>query len=240
MRSVRRILLLGVVVGLLGGPAVAGHIGLPIKWSQLPDMGATGVDIRAEHPLPSGGQVVADDWECTDPRPVIAVRWWGSYLDATYEPTATRHLPFELSFHTGDTTSPPDSTPGPYIKQFVSAQEHFFGVDGVGMGNNVYEYNAYLPDPFEQIVGDVYWLDVELDIGALGWPMNTWGWHNTDMPWRDTAVSSTQTHGGAWVKLDEDMAFELMVVPEPLTGLGMLMAIAGLGRYIQRRRKGAV
>ena len=46
-----------------------------IKWSQPPDVN-TGVIIQSTKEEP----IIADDWECTDPRPVTDVHFWGSYI----------------------------------------------------------------------------------------------------------------------------------------------------------------
>ena len=123
----RKLAMAGLVCVLLGFAqcaAMAGHIDLPVKWSQLPDMGETAFDLRAEHPVADGGQVVADDWMCNSPLPIVAIRWWGSYLNPAYEPTAIRNLPFELSIHTGDSVPPPNSEPGFDPEIFmVTAQE---------------------------------------------------------------------------------------------------------------------
>ena len=53
----------------------------PIKWLQLPDM-ANGINIAS---LPMN-PVVADDFLCTNGRPIQEVHFWGSYLDNPYEP----------------------------------------------------------------------------------------------------------------------------------------------------------
>ena len=45
-----------------------------VKWSQLPDM-EFGVNIQSTEVEP----IIADDWECRDPRPVTDVHFWGSY-----------------------------------------------------------------------------------------------------------------------------------------------------------------
>ena len=49
--------------------------GLDVKWSQPPDM-KYGVNIQSTEEEP----IVADDWNCTDPRPVTDVHFWGSYI----------------------------------------------------------------------------------------------------------------------------------------------------------------
>ena len=53
----------------------------PIKWLQLPDM-ANGFNIGS---LPMD-PVVADDFLCTNGKPIKEVHFWGSYLDNPYEP----------------------------------------------------------------------------------------------------------------------------------------------------------
>ena len=215
----------------------AGHIDLPVKWSQTPDMGLTAYDLRAEHPVVLGGQVVADDWKCTDPNPVVAVRWWGSYLNKAYEPAqgSVQMLPFEMSFHIGDSVPPPNSEPGTqYEVFFVYAQEDWYGLDA--NNNGVWEYNAYLTDPWVQTVGQIYWLDVELDVGRLAWPFYTWGWHNTDKPWGDKTVFSTVGHNGPWNIDCPGQAFELMV-PEPGSLAALALGACGMAGWALRIRR---
>jgi hypothetical protein len=226
-----------VLVALcLCGTAQAGHINLPVKWSQAPDMGVTAYDQRAEHPVQSGGQVLADDFQCLDPNPVVAVRWWGSYLNPAYEPTATRYLPFELAFHTGDSAPPPHSQPGPWTSFYhVQAQEDYFGTDATGQ--KVYEYNAYLPTPFVQQLNGIYWLDCELQLDTINWPFYTWGWHNTNQPWGDHAAYSTVGHNGPWNEDCEGQAFELMVIPEPSALVALSSGLAGLLGLAARKRR---
>lgn len=224
----------GVLMLFCSACSIAGHIDLPVKWSQLPEMGTAAYDLRAEHPIEPGGQIVADDWMCNDPNPIIAVRWWGSYLNPQYEPTAQRYLPFEMSIHVGDTEPPPSSTPGPLDKLFmVSAQEHWYGADANGI--NVYEYNVYI-EPYYQTMDQVYWLDIELDVGSLGWPYYTWGWHNTYQPWGDKTCFSTVSHDGPWNIDCDGQAFELMV-PEPGSFISLTCGALGLAGWMLKRRR---
>lgn len=58
-----------------------------VKWSQLPEMGATGFDYSSEDPLPRTDDLqsrTADDFLCNDPAAVSGVHWWGSYWQAPY------------------------------------------------------------------------------------------------------------------------------------------------------------
>lgn len=229
-----------LVIGLAAGIAQAGHIGLPVKWSQPPDLaGATATVIRAEHPWPAGGQVVADDWMCTDPTPVAALRWWGSYYNVASQPVSPRNLAFEISWHddridsTGErwTPSEPDS-----IKnvQMVLAQEDLVldaalnPVIHPSTGNNLYVYNAYLKPLWPQELDTIYWVDIQLDVNQspFNGTYNTWGWASSTTRLLDYPVKSTGSHTGPWIKAcTGDMAFEVMV-PVPAA---VILGILGLG-----------
>ena len=54
-----------------------------VKWNQPPDM-EFGVNLMSTFTIgsepPSNERRVADDWRCTDPRPVTDVHFWGSYI----------------------------------------------------------------------------------------------------------------------------------------------------------------
>jgi hypothetical protein len=202
----------------------------------------TGMRVRAEHPQAWNGQIVADDWQCLDPDPVFAVRWWGSYLNTAYEPTSgSRHLDFEIVFHTDDPYDPPNnnySTPLAVIPQawhYVEAQEEFYGVVS-GQGNptyNLYEYNAYLPVPFQQVQDTIYWIDIEYDEQRNhGQPVgDSWAWQTCVAAdaWNDKAVYGP-THNGPWTQVPcHNMAFELMVPVPGAVLLGMLgLGVAGI------------
>ena len=238
-----------LIIVLAGGIAQADHIGLPVKWSQLPDLYyGSASRARAEHPQAWGGQIVADDFLCESPLPVVAVRWWGSYLDTTLEPTGgSRYLDFEIVFHTDDpldlTQSPPVnsqgyeySTPLDVISSswhYVEAQEEFYGVvTAPGQPSyNLYEYNAYLPVPFEQVEGTIYWIDIEYDEqGNHGQAVgDIWAWNSSTFSWNDKAVYGP-THNGAWTVVPcHNMAFELMVPVPGAVLLGILgLSVAGI------------
>jgi len=166
-----------VIIGLAAGIAQADFIPQPVKWSQRPDMDISSAGYkRSEHPEAWTGQMVADDWMCNDPDPVVAVRWWGMYLNANAAPTDgdgdgipdSRYLNFEIVFHSDDPlVQNPDGSWSPNSQGYtystplnmltgydiVSAQESYYGTvpDGpTDPGWIVYEYNAWLEVPFEQ------------------------------------------------------------------------------------------
>ena len=231
-----------LVIALGAGIAQADFIDLPVKWSQPPDMTTSGgIDIRAEHPWPGGGSVIADDWVCDSTGDIVAVRWWGSYgidLDPQLpnkslpypgltDPTGTNPLLFEMSFHSDATVPEAGNTGNPdggYTFP-VWAQEHFIGTDF--NGEKVYRYDAVIPLAyrFHQEAGNTYWIDIQLDVGYHGYPYNSWGWHSSIGPYGNKAVQSTTSHYTGWSAVCHDMAFELMV-PVPAA---VILGILGLG-----------
>jgi hypothetical protein len=75
------------VLVLLAQSALADFIPLPVKWSQPIGFNPTngliiGKDRLSDHTAfgPNGGVVRADDFICNTPLPIVAVRWWGSYI----------------------------------------------------------------------------------------------------------------------------------------------------------------
>ncbi len=82
------------VVALMGLLCATAH-GDPldpnwVKWSQLPDMTPNGYDFSSEVLVPS---TVADDFLCTDPRPITDIHWWGSYyISNPYDINSDHHL----------------------------------------------------------------------------------------------------------------------------------------------------
>jgi len=231
-----------VVVLWMGSPAMADFIDLPVKWAQLPDFG--GIDYLSDHTVP-GLNVMADDFICYEPLPIVAVRWWGSQLGGSLQPDGHGVGPFDISFHLslpGAPTPHPFSIPdgAPVYLQSVFAQREYTGVTD-GLGDYVYMYNAFLPVPFDQwiyaeqspVLGEL-WIDICKPTGEM------WGWHEAATQQLDYAAQGF-THNGPWGTHPAltDMAFELMTVPVPgtllLLGSG-LVGLVGLGRrrFIKR------
>jgi len=226
------------------GVANAEWIELPVKWSQPPDM-QIGRDHLSIHCTP----IVADDFISEDESPVVAVRWWGSYLGydgyppPDYQPPGGFSVPFHISFYTdvpfGADPKTPWSHPGELLlEQVVYAQEEEFAV--VDDPEFVFMYNAYLKTPFYQgryhePTGKptIFWIAIDrLD-------RKDWGWHEATTLNIDDAV--TGPHAGPWMRLfkvkepdiSADMAFELLV-PEPAT----LILLSGMSLFaIVRRRR---
>lgn len=221
----KRLILTSLCVLFAANLAWADWIDLPVKWSQLPAF-ENGYDYLSNHP----GQITrADDFMCYDPAPIVAVRWWGSYSETsprTEQPGFWKQM--DISFHFSDGGQHPYSLPlNPYISlQTVLAQEIWSGIYDAA-GEPVYEYNAYLVEPFNQEPGTEYFIDIDDPIEQ------TWGWHQAQYQQMDFHAMQTPNHVGPWVTGGEvDLAFELMI-PEPAT-----IALLGLGALsLLRRRK---
>ena len=206
----------------------------PIKWLQFPDM-ANGINI----PSFPNDDVVADDWLCTDGKPITEIRFWGSYLSQdgrvhweqknsgppwSVLPDPPEVASFKLSFHedvpAGIDSNMPWSHPGELIQEleieYRDIRERYWdsiphtGDAGEIWWEHKFYYIVRLEKPFEQKQGTVYWLD----IGAVPAPESDWywGWETSMNQWNDSAVRGD---GVRWLTLEEiydsrvDMAFLL-------------------------------
>jgi len=240
----KRLILASLCVLLFAaGSAWADLIDLPVKWSQVP-WDPDGADYLSDCLGGTGqGQVIADDFLCLIPEPIVAVRWWGSYKHEKEPRDDGWTGPFDISFHNSLGPHPGSlPVPGPPITMYtVNAQEVFVGFDN--SGEPVYRYDAYLTDaagaqePFDQwrYSQDQRYNIGELFIDICKPTLQNWGWHEVAAthPILDYAVAAP-THGGPWGRAGcgTDMAFELMVLPEPTT-IGLL----GLGSLVLLRKR---
>jgi hypothetical protein len=250
--------ILKTVSFLAAATLLAGQLGWadpigPVKWSQMPRMDAYGYDFSSETTVPS---LVADDFLCENGLDVIDVHWWGSYYvpsQASWpyytsnnwpDPTVADDKPpgilqgFNIEFYAdipaGVDPEMPWSHPGTLLYEerlpMSSVAEVLYGtvVHIGGIEENVWQYNVDLPIPFVQEAGDIYWLKVQ---AVHEDPVIQWGWHEAETLWHDNAVQMGYGRPGMWeIVANKDMAFELSVVPEPVTMLvlaGGLAVLAG-------------
>jgi len=208
----------------------------PTKWSQLPNM-ETGIDYASM----TDWAIAADDFLCENPLPVTDVHWWGSYYPIGDDPQPING--FTIRFFSDivlDFSQPDVLLYEVYIPG--SADETFYGHSPYD-DTNVYQYYVDLPEPFEQELGTVYWLSIQVDNGWDTPPY--WGWHNSLDLWNDDAVQAYDP-GWEWWELyhpegwSESLAFELTVgepdIPEPTTLV--MLALAGAGLALRKRLVG--
>jgi len=180
--------------------------------------------------------VVADDWECNDPRPITEITWWGSFpgwMDDTDQPVPPPPFApttFRLSWH--EYTHPGDySVPGPLIWEeycTVFTEEYWNNSPNwydPGTFEHEYMYHQRLEVPWDQTPGEFYFLDIEA-VYEMD-PIFPWGWKNThpQFNWNDDAVQShdggsywtdlTYPTGHPYEGVSMDMAFELYVDSTP-------------------------
>lgn len=209
-------------VFLFSGGAFASGTGInqDVKWSQLPEMEeAWGKDIVSNYD-PSDGRpnrVVMDDWLCPDGRPITDIHWWGSYFNGggdncfceCPDPPENPVRAFHISIHEDIPArcwipSHPGNLLANYVIPFDRAGETYFGTDA--QGHDVYKYNIWLPEEFEQEQGRIYWLGIVAiladDTCLFG---QVWGWHTAVQPHNlDDSVSIFNYNyetGGYWLWL---------------------------------------
>ncbi len=136
-----------------------------VKWVQPPSRTLSGlhahdyVNVTGQHEQIT----LADDWLCQGGQ-VTDLHWWGNYeLDATQSEHRGAGIDhFHLSIHATDPTGaclPVDPPLWIADVPFGLVAETDTGLVNVE-GSKIYKYSYVLPEPFDQIAGHAYWLDI--------------------------------------------------------------------------------
>jgi len=186
------------------------------KWLQEPDC-EIGLDVESwtlkegQDPIPGSGSAVADDWLC-DGRPVIAVRWWGSYIGWQPGSSETNVVPpadqrpngFFLTWYTDIPANGGFSRPGvalatgyyPLEQELTNEPpdlglvvEYPYCVSDLGfIETNTYEheYVYALVFPASNVWNEkedrIYWISIEAAYDSDP-TTNYWGWKTASTEW---------------------------------------------------------
>ena len=163
------------------------------------------------------GHFMADDFADPYAKPVVHVKWWGSYMNQLGTNQSGGIRKFLISFesdvpagtpHPVDGTTVDYSRPGiPLLNQTVTlgllapASSTFTETLVSGGGDPLFEalymYNAELDCPFNQEPDTVYWLKIVAlwDVDPDDPYLPEWGWHNRDYTIMDPFASPAVVPG---------------------------------------------
>ncbi len=200
-----------------------------LKWSQPPVackprifLGWDEPSIREQRPL------MADDWVCTDWRPVTDIHWWGSFLNwrASRPPLMPRA--FHIAIWTDVPGIPQDlqsfSHPDQLIWEYFCTdfQWKFVGFDmdprsptatsalatsvniRPQLADSCFAFTCVLPTAkwFYQDPGpcgrNVYWISISAIYDTPTQPIYLWGWKTRPHFCNDDAVKIVQLTDGTW------------------------------------------
>ncbi|MFO0972916.1 MAG: GEVED domain-containing protein [Phycisphaerae bacterium] len=177
------------------------------KWSQMPQFNPASPDCYwgwDERSTRASVQIVADDWRCSDNRPVTDIHWWGSYYQwNSSTPPSPAPTSFQLSIWTDVPVGPgnplPYSHPGTVVwtQQVPRGQlnERAVGCDfhpTMPVPETCFRYDYNIPTAawFTQDPSPnprIYWLSIAaIYSGTI--PTNWWGWKTREHFFQDDAV----------------------------------------------------
>ena len=216
--------------------ATASPVPPGLKWAQPPNC-TDGFNIPSYQYPAIMPQVIADDFRCNDPRPIVRLRWWGSFQEWMDSESVWEELPpypeglpnaFLISWHTYTHPEGEFSRPDELIsEESCSAYEAGWWCSHevwnvTGHYEHEYYFECDLTAPFEQMEGQYYFVNIVAEYPSD--PLYAWGWKNSEHHWNDDAVRDSGT--GVWNELtwpeghrlegqSMDMAFELYVETTP-------------------------
>ena len=214
---------LTIFVGILFADWYQGD-GHKMHYPQLPD--PYGWDVNCTWP-----NIVADDWQCSETGPVEDVHIWVSWKEDAVADIIRVHLsihdnipngPYGWSIP-GEQLWEWDFYPGEFqVILYGTGEEGWF--DPPEYYVSIDHYNYYqinitdIPDPWIQYQGEIYWLDVSIEIQAfeneeVGWKTSLDHWNDDSVYWDDNYMD--------W--------FELRDPIDPGTSLDQAFVITGEG-----------
>jgi hypothetical protein len=184
-----------------------------IKYSQKPEVIGDSqppmIHGWDEKSMYANGPIMADDWECTDDRPITDIHWWGSFIGWT-QPTLPPVLP--KAFHIGIWTDVakndpanqfPYSHPGKLIWEntCTSWVWNFAGYDmdpriEPMKDESCFQFTQLLSEDewFHQDPNDnVYWLSIAAVYDPTVQVQYPWGWKTRPHFFNDDAVRIQHT-----------------------------------------------
>lgn len=221
-----------VMVSLLCVP-VAGADWEPGQWHkmhypQLPDPNGWDIDVVA-------GNIVADDWMCTESNLVTDIHFWYSWAHDQVGTIAFIHVSIHADIPDPDGPDGPlYSMPGEalwertfYPGEFTTrwygeGSQGFWDAGGGPIPNDhvsYYQCNITdIPAPFAQEMGNIYWLALSITVTD---PVSTHiGWKTSPDHFNDDAVRFAGLNGVPWQELRD-----------PYTGESLDMAFVITGAY---------
>jgi len=258
-RTVAVLTFTAAILLVAGSAAADWKEGDPDKmhYPQLPD--PTGFDVNMTYP-----KVLADDWKCSETGPVSDIHFWFSYPHDVAVPIAKLHVsihkdipavPGQIGSRPGDVIWSRDFAPDQFTVVYPAGdglQSWYDPNTGVVVQQDHQKYGQVnitkIPDPFPQIRGTIYWLDLSVvlatpTVGQIGWKTSRSPHFLDDAVWGDYEIAGTDPYSGPplWRELvyptgpgpqgSMDMAF--VITPEP----GTLLLVPGLALLALRRRR---
>ena len=175
----------------------------------------------------------ADDWLCTNGKPIKHIRWWGSYpgwknkSSSPVDSPTTKPVAFKLGWYEYNDGGAV-AIPGKLFAEETCTEFSEIWSRSIPLWNNTasYEhefmYDCNIKVPWEQTEGTRYFLVIQAVFDVVE-PKYKWGWANSSVQWNSRALF---WNGSIWKRLqwpDEhrlegepmDFAFELWTEVPP-------------------------
>ncbi len=202
---------------------------IPNKWAQYPNPQLPGLHAHDANNLGNYEAIIlADDWECQGGW-VTDIHWWGNYeMSGGDELRGAGIEYFHLSIHAHNPTGMCGVPSDPAIwEEDVAVVEHPTGIFNLE-GSQIYLYEYILAEPFPQVEGNHYWLDITAHSTDEFDPAR-WRWQESARslpPILCGAAEKTYPLPDIWNTIiwanenRSDMAFVITSGPAPLLDLG--------------------